>query len=706
MRSSRWLLLAAAVFAACTGGRPPASAPAPSAPTTRPAPTTPASAKPAAVTPQAEAWIVEAVTGALDTSVDPCQDFYQFACGGWNRKTTRPADRARWTRSFSVIDEGNRALIREVLDDSAKNPGADPDRQRVGAYYSACMDEAAIEAKGTSPLQPMFSAIAAVRDWPGLFDVAGRLQRYGAGPLFGMGVYPDFKNPDTEIAFFAQGGLGLPERDYYVSDDENQKALRKQYQDHIARSFLQLGDKPADAAQAARDIVAFETELARASRTNEEMRQVDKLYNRLDLAGLQKLTPKLPWGSFFTGLGAPTITQINVGTPEFFTALEARLAKTPMSTLRSYLRWHWMSARADELPKAFVDANFAFFGKALFGQEQIEDRWKRCVDATGNALGFSLGKVYVDKAFPGESKAKALEMIQDIQDAFEQSLPKLAWMDDATRQRALEKKNALGEKIGYPDQWRDYSSMKVTRDDHFANVLASNEFETLRQAAKIGKPVDRGEWGMTPQEVNAYYNPLMNEIAFPAGILQPPFFHKDYPAAMNYGAIGMVVGHELSHAFDDTGRKFDPKGRMQEWWEPAVAEKFETQANCLRAQYSAYEVETGLKANGELTAGENIADNGGLKQAFVAYKNWEKRNGGVDKVVPGMTNDQLFFVAFAQGWCSLSTAENDRWRVANDVHSLPRHRVLGPVVNHPEFGRVFQCKTGTPMNPEQKCVLW
>lgn len=701
MRSLGLCCLCLLTLTACAANRTPA--PPPAAPTA-PAPVAAAPAPPP--TPRADAWIVDEVLGALDTSVDPCQDFYRFACGGWMQKTTRPADRARWTRSFSVIDERNRALIREVLDDSAKNPGADPDRSRVGNYYASCMDEAAIEAKGSKPLEAMFHEIAAIEDWRALFEVAGRMQRYGAGPLLGLGVYPDFKNPDTEIAFLAQGGLGLPERDYYLSEDPTQQTLRRQYQEHIARMFGLVGDKPAEAAKAAAAIVAFETELARASRTNEEMRQVDKLYNRLELEGLQKLTPKLPWPSFFAGLGAPQVTQINVGTPEFFTALEARLAKTPMSTLRSYLRWHWLSGRADELSRAFVDENFGFFGKALFGQEQIEERWKRCVDGTGNALGFSLGKVYVDKAFPGESKTKALEMIHDIQGAFEQSLPKLAWMDDATRARALEKKNALGDKIGYPDSWRDYSTMVIRRDDYFANVLSANEFETIRQAAKIGRPVDRGEWGMTPQEVNAYYNPLMNEIAFPAGILQPPFFHKDYPAAMNYGAIGMVVGHELSHAFDDSGRKFDPKGRLQEWWEPEVAEKFEVQANCLRDQYSNYEVEPGLKANGRLTAGENIADNGGLKQAFVAYKNWEKRNGGVDKVVPGLTNDQLFFVAFAQGWCSLSTPENDRWRVANDVHALPKHRVLGPIVNHPEFGAVFQCKPGAPMNPVEKCVLW
>jgi predicted metalloendopeptidase len=654
------------------------------------------------------------VLATMDRSADPCSDFYQYACGSWLKTEKRPADRARWSRSFSVIDERNRAIVREILEDAAKNPGDSPETRQVGAFYGSCMDEKAIERAGVTPLRTMFSRIDGVRDSESLLRAAGEMHLKGSGPLLGFGVYPDFKNPGTEIVFMAQGGLGLPDRDYYVSTDPEKKKLLAGYEKHVAEMLALAGSPKGQAARDARAIVAFETELAKVSRPAEAMRELDKMYNKLDLSGLLKLTPSLPWDDFYAAAGAPAQDpqgravdlQINVGTPEFFTRLEDLVKTTPYSTLRPYLRWHALNAAAPSLSKAFVDANFGFYGRQVEGQEQIEERWKRCVDATENALGFALGKVYVDREFAGASKATALEMIHDIEEAFEQSLPELSWMDDATRWRSLMKRNRLGNKIGFPDVWRDYSSMKLTPSGYFQNVQAAAEFEARRQAAKIGQPVDRGEWGLTPQTVNAYYNPLLNEIAFPAGILQPPFFHKDFPAAMNYGAIGMVVGHELSHGFDDTGRKFDPSGAMVEWWEPAVAEKFETQANCIRDQYSKFEVLPGLFINGKLTAGENIADNGGLKQAWGAYQLWQARNGGPGPTVPGLSPEQLFFIAHGQVWCTLATEESDRLRVTTDPHSAGRFRVNGPIQNHPAFGAAFGCKLGTPMNPAEKCTVW
>jgi predicted metalloendopeptidase len=426
----------------------------------------------------------------------------------------------------------------------------------------------------------------------------------------------------------------------------------------------------------------------------------------VDIAGVKKLAPGLDWDAFLQGLGYPGLVEINVFTPEFFSALEKTVQATPVETLQAYLKSDLARGAAPHLAKAWVDANFEFYGKALGGQEEIEPRWKRCVDATEAALGEAVGKLYVDKAFAGESKKVALEMIHDIENAFEKSLPSLAWMDDATRQRAVEKKNALGNKIGYPDKFRDYSKMKVVPGDYFGNLLAGVAFEFRRQGDQVGKAKDPMEWRMTPQQVNAYYTPLNNEIVFPAGILQPPFFNKDFPAAMNYGAIGMVVGHELSHGFDDQGRKFSPTGKLEEWWAPEVSKKFEERAKCIADQYSALEVEPGVKVNGQLTLGENIADVGGLKQAYSAYKTWEARHGGKGPTIGDLTPDQLFFVAHAQAWCSLQTPEFQRMQVTVDSHSPSKFRGSVPEMNNPAFAEAFACQAGTPMAPANRCEVW
>ena len=664
-------------------------------------------AAPGAIVAPSTPSIAADVLSSMDRKADPCADFYRYACGGWIDTTKLPADQNRWARSFSVIHEHNRELVREVLEKAAADPGQPTtERGKIGRFYAACMDEAAIEKAGAEPLKPILAKVAAVNGPAAILALTGELHRDNVDAFFGTGVLPDFKNPGVDIAFLAQGGLGLPDRDYYLSDDPKQKEILGAYEQHVGRMLALLGASAEDAAADARRVVAFETELAKASRTRTEMRDLEHLYHKIDRAGLQKLTPELPWQRYFDGLGGPAIVDINVATPEFFEALAKQIPAADAATLRAYLTWQVVNAAAERLSRPFVDENFAFYGATLAGQQEIEPRWKRCVDATQGALGQAVGKVYVEDNFPGTSKQVALEMIGDIESAFESNLPKLAWMDDATRARAREKKAAIQNKIGYPDEWRDYSKLAIGGDGYFADEVAATAFETDRQLAKVGKPVDRGEWRMTPQTVNASYNPLLNDISFPAGILQPPFFNKDFPAAMNYGGIGAVVGHELTHGFDDQGRKFDPSGSMHEWWAPEVSAKFEARAKCVSDAYSAFEVEPGLHVNGELTLGENIADLGGVKEAYQAYKGWEARHGTPEPAVPGLTNDQLFFVAFGQVWCSLTTPEAARMRIKVDPHSPPQFRAVGPLINNPAFAAAFQCAPGTPMNPAERCEVW
>jgi len=646
------------------------------------------------------------VLAAMDLSADPCQDFYRYACGGWLDSSERPADQASWTRSFNVVREKNREVVRQILEEAGADPGDDPDRQRIGHYFAACMDEEAVEAAGHTPLEPTLEQITTVEDAGSLLAVTAALHRKGVGALFEIAVIPDFANPDLDIAFFLQGGLGMPDRDYYVSDDEKKQELMREYEQHVARMFGLLGEDEASAKTHAAEVVAFETELAKVSRDRVAMRQLDKLYNKIDIQGLKELTPQLPWDTFLEATGYPDIKDINVATPEFFEALEDLVAETSADVLQTYLRWHAVDSTANLLSKEFVDANFDFFGKKIAGQEEIKPRWKRCVAATEGALGEAVGKLYVERMFAGSSKEVALEMIGDIKATFEAGLPGLAWMDDTTRGRAIEKLNAMGFKIGYPDKWRDYSSMTITPGDHFANSMAAISFEYDRQARKVGNPVDRDEWHMTPQTVNAYNNPLLNEMAYPAGILQPPFFHRDFPAAMNYGAIGGGIGHELTHGFDDQGRKFDPKGRMQEWWEPEVAEKFMAQAECVDEFFSGYEVEPGAPVNGKLTLGENIADIGGLKQSHAAYKLWESRHGTPEPLLEELTDEQLLFVAWGQIWCTLMSPEAARLQVTTDPHTPAQFRVAGPVSHIPAFAEAFGCEVGDPMRPEEQCLVW
>ena len=649
--------------------------------------------------------VAVSVGRSLDRSADPCTDFYRFACGGWLDQVELPADENQWLRSFSVIHERNRELLRGLIEDAAKNPAGNAERQKVGDFYGSCMDEAAVEAAGLTPIQPWLAKIDAAGDRDALFVLSGEIQRLQAAPFFDAEVFADLKDPNTVVAHFSQGGLGLPERDYYLSTDAEKKTLRAAYEKHVAKMLVLSGLLQAEAAKQAKAILVFETALAKASRPIEAMRDVQKLHHRLDAAGLAKLAPKLPWQRFYGAFGQNDLTAINVMTPEFFPALQKEIGKASLATLKAYLRYETLSATAGLLPDAVYQQHFDFQGRTLAGQKEPQPRWKRCITATEQAMGEAIGQLYVQERFAGNSKELALDMIHGIADAFAASLPELAWMDETTRQAALVKKGTLAWKIGYPEEWRDYSTLKIVRGQHFANAIAARGFEASRLLAQVGKPVDRKEWGMNAQTVNASYNPLQNAFTYPAGILQPPFFHKDLPVAMNLGGMGFVIGHELTHGFDDQGSKFDSTGAMTDWWTPASVKGFEERTACIEQQYSAYEIEPGVHVNGKLTLGENIADNGGLKQAWdVLQSRQEERGEG--PTVAGLTEDQLFFVAAAQVWCAEATQESQRLQVQTDPHSPAKFRVMGPMVNHPGFAGAFSCAPGTPMNPPNKCEVW
>jgi predicted metalloendopeptidase len=641
------------------------------------------------------------VMSVMDEQADPCQDFYAYACGEWLEQTEIPDDQSRFGR-FHVLREQNLQTQREILASLPVSAGAG-DEAKLARFWNACMDEAAIESRGTEPLEEPLARIAAIEDRASLLEAVGRFHANGMDVLMSTGVSADYKEPDLNILHISQGGLGLPDRDYYLREGAEADKLRELYVEHVATMLRLGGDAKPEASAAA--IVAFETALAEASTPRDQLRDPEKLYNRMDRAALGALTPTLPWTAFFEGLGHPGMKQLNVSPTDFFTKIEKLVAETDLATMQAYLRWHLVRDSADHLPQAFVDASFAFYGQALNGQKALSPRWKRCVTMTDGGLGEALGRLFVDRVFGGDSKAIASTMITQIEDAFAAGLPSLSWMDDATRQRALDKMHAVVNKIGYPDKWRDYTAVEVG-SDHFGNVAAVTEFEISRRLSEVGAPVDQAEWHMTPSTVNAYYNPSNNEMVFPAGILQRPFFDAGYPMAMNFGGIGMVMGHELTHGFDDQGRKYDGEGRLVQWWDDAVVASFEGRAECVDNLYSSYEVQPGVHLNGALTLGENIADLGGIKQSFRAYETWAEANVAAQTAVEGLSDEQLFFVSFGQIWCTKATQEAERVLALTDPHSHPRYRVNGPLANMSEFWETFSCEPGTPMHPVDVCEVW
>ncbi len=640
----------------------------------------------------------------LDTSVSPCTDFYRYVCGVWMKENPIPPDQASWGRGNELTDR-NRATLKTILDAvSADDPHRSPTERQTGDFYSSCMDEKGIEAKGTAPLRADLDAIAALAAKRQLAPLAARLQLAGANVLFNFSSSQDFKHATEVLAIAGQGGMGLPDRDFYLKDDEKSVEQRKAYAAHVER-MLSLSGEPAPQAHAdAAAVMEIETALAKAALDAVSRRSPAKLYHKMSRAELAALTPSFDWDAFLAALDAPPIAEVNVTEPDFFRGVEHILQTTDLPRLRAYLRWQTVSSAAPLLPAAFVDESFAFYGRTLAGAKEIQPRWKRCVAMTDGALGEALGKVYVERAFPPAAKERTQAMVAAIERAMQEDIETLPWMTAATKEQALQKLHHLANKVGYPEVWRDYSKLRIVRGDALGNLFRANAFETRRQLAKIGKPVDRGEWGMTPPTVNAYYNPLMNDINFPAGFLQPPAFDARRDDAYNLGAIGGVIGHELTHGFDDQGRQFDGEGNLRNWWTPADAKEFETRATCIADQYSGYTAVGDLKLNGRLTLGENAADNGGARIAYMALE--ESYKGKEPRMVDGLTPEQRFFVGAAELNCENRSPEIERLLALTNPHSPHRYRVNGVVSNMPEFAQAWGCKAGDPMVRPNACRVW
>ncbi len=702
-------ILAGSSFFACTAAQPPPAAPA--------APVTENKQKTVETT-LASAGLDGA---ALDRGVDPCTDFYQFACGGWLQKTEIPSDKSRWMRSFNEIHKSNEEELRRILDESTKGTAKDPASKKIGAFHKACMDEAGIEKAGVAPLEPLLELVKKVRDPKTLSAAVTELHKHSIWPIFDVDDAQDFKDATKVIAMLDQNGLGLPDRDYYetgdqdldkkkpaeLSDDdkaqiEKSKKIRDQYVAHVERMMKLAGLPEWQAKIAASDVMKVETALAKISRTRVERRDPHKLYNKIDREGVEKAAPHFAWSRYFEGLGIGSIRDINVTNVAYFEGIDGLMGSFKPLQWQYYLSWHVVRAMAPSLSKAFVDEAFAM-KKVLTGQPEQRPRWKRCVEAADDALGELVAQPYISTKFAGESKAAAEKMVKEIGNAFSVEVRKLDWMDKETQDRAIAKLTAMEYLIGYPEKWKSYD-WEV--DPAYAtNVLRSRAFELQRALKKIGKPVDRKEWFMSPPTVNAYYHPLMNHMVFPAGILQPPFYSVKAAIPVNLGAMGMVVGHEITHGFDDQGSKFDKDGNLKDWWGDAVRPKFDAKTKCVDDLYSSFEPLPGLKVNGKLTLGENIADLGGIKLAFAAYRAMQKDAPEV-AVAEGFTEDQQFFLGTAQAWCGKYRDEALTMRVKTDPHSPPQYRVNGPLSNLTEFAEAFSCAEGTPMSPKNKCDVW
>jgi endothelin-converting enzyme/putative endopeptidase len=649
---------------------------------------------------------------AMDTTVSPCQNFYQYACATWRKNNPIPSDQSRWGR-FDQLRENNLAIEREILEKAAK-PGANRTavEQKIGDYYAACMGEPAIEAKGIQPIAPLLKEIDAITSNVAsngdLAKLMVHLHNAGVNALFNFYARPDAKNASQEIASVDQGGLGLPDRDYYLKTDAKSVELRQQYEEHI-RAMLGLlakaeGASDADAESRTHAVMTLETALAKASMDRVARRNPDNTYHKMTVGELALLTPDFDWKWYISTVGIPQVESLNVAAPDFVKALNTTLRDTSLADLKTYLTWHVLLSNAELLPTAFEAEDFRFFEHVLRGTEAIAPRWKRCVRSTDRALGEALGQEFVKVAFSGASKEKALALVGQIEAEMRKDIEAAAWMTPATKQQAFAKLRAVTNKIGYPEKWRDYSSVRIARDDYFGNALRAQEFEIRRNFNKIGKPVDKSEWSMTPPTVNAYYSPPMNNINFPAGILQPPFYSVKAADAVNYGGIGAVIGHELTHGFDDSGRRFDGAGNLRDWWTVEDAKAFESKADCIANEYGNFSPVPGVKLNGKLTLGENAADNGGVRLAYMALM--DSLAGHVIEKTDGFTPQQQFFLGYAQIWCQNSTEQSARVRAATDPHSPGEFRVNGVLQNMPEFGEAFSCKLGEPMVAPQPCRVW
>ncbi len=644
---------------------------------------------------------------AIDKSIDPCVDFYQYACGSWMKNNPVPADKSRWGR-FDELAEHNLYILRDILTQAVAPGQHTAAEKKVGAYYASCMDESTIEKKGTAPLTPELDRINQIQTKADVIKQVAYMHQHGRSALFAFYGQPDMHDSRETIAFLDQGGLTLPDRDYYIKDDPKSTETREKYLAHVQKMFELAGDNPDAAAAEAKTVLTVETGLAQASMDRTLRRDPKTRDHKMTVAEISAAAPNFDLTVYFADNGSPKFTALNVGNPDFFKQVNAQLDAVPVADWKTYLRWKTINNEAPLLTAAFVDEDFQFSGKYMSGQQEMEPRWKRCVKSTDQALGMALGQLYVDRTFGTAGKERTLKMVKAIESAMQQDIGQLTWMSDTTKKQAYVKLNTIVNNIGYPDQWRDYSSVTITSNDYAGNAERAGVFEVKRQYNKIDKPTDRKDWSMTPPTVNAYYRPPMNDINFPAGILQPPFYGKMMDDAVNYGAIGVVIGHELTHGFDDQGRKYDAQGNFVDWWTPADGKEFEKRAGCTADEYSSFvavkDDKGEVKLNGKLTLGENTADNGGLKLAYMALT--EIIGNTPVKPIDGYTPQQRFFLAYGQIWCQNVTDQEARKRALTDPHSPGRFRVNGAVQNSAAFQQAFGCKAGQPMVSDNACRVW
>jgi putative endopeptidase len=656
----------------------------------------------------------------IDKSLDPCQDFYKYACSKWNAANPIPADQVAWGTG-SGLQYWNENILREALQKAAAQTGTRTDyEQKIGDYWAACMDESGIEAAGTRDLKPEIERINQMTSKSQLADQVAHIHQAVPGAweaddnqtraaLLGFSEQQDFDDASRVVAAIDQGGLGLPNRDFYIKDDDKSKEIRSKYESHISKMLTLSGESAQQAAADAKIILAIETAMAQGQMDNVARRDPKNLNNKMTFEQVQALTPSFDWKHYTEVIGAPPSSpHYIVSSPQFFRSLEPLIQQHSVDDWKVYLRWHLVHGSAPYLSKAFVDENWNFYAHTLQGAREQLPRWRRCVRAADRDLGMALGQAYVDAAFPPESKQRTVAMVHDIEHALDQDITTIDWMQPGTKEQAKVKLHAIEDKIGYPDHWRDYSSVKIGRNSYVDNVQESTAFEFHRQLNKIGKPVDRAEWTMTPPTINAYYDAQLNTINFPAGILQPPYFDNKMEDPVNYGAIGMVIGHEITHGFDDEGRKFDAQGNLRDWWTPADAKAYDERGQCIADEYTEEIPEAGVKQNGHLTQGEDTADNGGLRLAFMAVSNKLQSEGkSVDaKETDGWTPRQKFFISYAYSWCEELRPEFMRTIVLTNPHSIPKYRVNNVVSNMPEFQEAFSCKKGSPMVRANQCRVW
>jgi putative endopeptidase len=642
----------------------------------------------------------------IDKSIDPCTDFYQYSCGGWLKAHPLPSDQSSFGR-FEELYERNTLVLKDILE-QASQPTAQrtPVQQKIGDLYHACMDEAAANRNGIAPLKPDLAAIDQLNSKKDLASLLAMRHQRGIAGFFNFSSQQDAKDSSKVIGAFFQGGLGLPSKDYYLDQTDNAKQIREKYLAHMEKMFALAGETPEQAKADAAVVMNIETTLAHGSLNKEARRDPKRVYNPKSLSELQALAPGFNFRRYLSRVGAPSLKLVNAAEPAYFEQMQAVLNTQSLPAIKAYLRWHLIRTNAGLLSDDFVQENFNFNGRVLAGAKELKPRWRRCVSVADNNIGEGVGMAFVERTFGSEGKERMLTMVKNLEKALEDDITQLDWMTADTRKEALSKLKAIENKIGYPEHPRDYASVVIKPDDLVGDVAQLSSYESHRDLNKIGKPVDKSDWELTPSEVNAYFNPYQNNVNFPAGILQPPFFSRDIDDAVNYGAIGVIIGHELTHGFDDEGRQFDLKGSLQDWWTPADSKAFDERASCVVKQYEQYYPVPDLHINGKLTLGENVADNGGIRIAYNAWQNLSKDDPGGQKPIDGFTPDQRFFLGAAQAWCTNSSDEFLRLITKTDEHSVEEFRVKGMISNMPEFRKAFGCKTGQPMAPVNACRVW